>query len=86
MDQAVDEMSPLPPSFQVDLLAGKRPDASNAVYMPYWSSMTDSGVRGRATLGTQAKGEAFLEAAVSGLVDLIREFKGLEIGSRKDHH
>ncbi|MDJ0754780.1 MAG: creatininase family protein [Ardenticatenaceae bacterium] len=86
MDKAVDEMNPLPPSFQFDLLAGKRPDASLATYMPYWSTMTESGVRGRATLGTREKGEAFLEAAVAGLVELIREFKTIEIPARIDHH
>lgn len=86
MGQATDEMSPLPPSFQTDLLQGKRPDASNATYMPYWSTMTRSGVRGRATLATREKGEKMLAAAVTGLVELIREFRGVDLGERFDHH
>ncbi len=86
MDKATDQMNPLPPSFQFDLLLGKRPDASLATYMPYWSTMTESGVRGRATLATREKGEKMLAAAVAGLVELIQEFKGLEIPPRVDHH
>ncbi len=86
MDKAVNELSPLPPSFQTDLLKGKRTDGSVASYMPYWSTMTESGVRGKATLATKENGELFLEAAVSGLVELIEEFKTIEIMPRKDHH
>lgn len=86
MDKAVDEFSPLPPSFQTDLLKGKRADASLAHLMPYWSTMSKSGVRGTATKGTQEKGEKFLEAAIEGLIELIREFKTIEIRARQDHH
>ena len=86
MEKAVDELSPLPPSFQSDLLKGKRPDGSIASYMPFWSTMTESGVRGRATLATPENGEKFLKAAVSGLVELIHEFKSIEIAPRRDHH
>ena len=82
MDKAVDEMSPLPPSFQTDLIAGKRPDASAATLMPFWSSMTQSGVRGRATLATREKGEAWLEAAIGGLIDLVRELRSVDIPAR----
>lgn len=86
MDKAVDEMSPLPPSFQTDLLLGKRPTASHAQLMPFWSTMSESGVRGAATLGTREKGEQFLEAAVTGLIELIREFKEVPLRPRKDKH
>ena len=86
MDQAVDEDSPLPPSFQTDLLQGKRPDASAAHLMPYWSSMSNSGVRGAASKGEKEKGEKFLEAAITGLIELIHEFKSVEIQPRQDHH
>jgi len=86
MDKAVDEMSPLPPSFQTDLMLGKRKDASSAHLMPYWSTMTASGTRGAATKATAEKGQKFLEAAVEGLIELIREFKMVEIQPRKDHH
>lgn len=86
MEKATDERSSLPPSFQTDLLAGKRGDASVASLMPYWSSMSKSGVRGDATKATVEKGEQFLEAAIEGLVELIREFGGVEIEARVDHH
>lgn len=86
MDKAVDEDSPLPPSFQTDLLRGKRPDASAAYVMPYWSTMTKTGTRGDATKATAEKGEKFLQAGIEGLIELIREFKSLEITARVDHH
>ncbi len=86
MEKAVDETSPLPPSFQTDLLMGKRGDASSAHLMPYWSSMTESGVRGAATKATAEKGQKFLEAAIEGLIDLILEFKTVNIQPRQDHH
>jgi len=86
MEKAVDERSPLPASFQTDLLAGKRPDAASATLMPYWSTMTESGVRGDATKATAEKGQQFLDAALTGLIDLIREFRGVEIMEPVDHH
>jgi len=86
MDKAVDERTPLPPSFQTDLLAGKRPDGSIATLMPYWSSMSTSGVRGDATKATREKGERFLEAAVEGLIELVQELKTMELPPRQDHH
>jgi len=86
MDKAVDEKVYIPPSFQTDLLAGKRADGATATLIPYWSSMTDSGVRGDATLATREKGEAFLEAAIEGVIELIRELKGAQIRPRTDHH
>ena len=86
MDKAVDEKVYVPPSFQTDLLAGKRPDGATASLMPFWSSLTDSGVRGDATKATLEKGEAFLEAAIEGVIELVRELKGAEIRPRTDHH
>ncbi|MCB0111251.1 MAG: creatininase family protein [Caldilineaceae bacterium] len=86
MDKAVHESSPLPPSFQTDLLAGKRADGSIASVMPFWSAMTESGVRGDATVATVEKGERFLEAAIEGLIELVREVKAIELPPRTDHH
>ena len=86
MDKAVDERSPLSASFQTDLLLGKRADASSANLMPYWSTMSVSGTRGDATKATKEKGEIWLAAAVEGLVELIRELKGVDIRTRQDHH
>ena len=54
--------------------------------MPYWSSLTTSGVLGDATKATAEKGDQFLAAAIEGLVDLIRELKATDIPDRKDRH
>ena len=86
MSQAVDERSPLPPSFKTDLLAGRHPQGSGARLVPYWSAQTASGVMGDATKASQEKGEKFLEAAIEGLVELIRELGGTAIPQRRDQH
>ena len=47
----------------------------------------DSGsVRGDAARATREKGEAFLEAAIEGVIELVRELKGAQIRPRQDHH
>jgi creatinine amidohydrolase len=86
MSKAVDERAPLPPSFQSDLLLGTHPEGSSASLVPYWSARTASGVMGDATKATKEKGEQFLEAAIEGLVELIRELKGTPILPRRDQH
>ena len=87
MSKAVDERSPLPPSFKTDILAGgAHPEGSAARLIPYWSSQTASGVMGDATRATVEKGEKFLEAAIEGLIELIRELRGTEIPPRRDQH
>jgi creatinine amidohydrolase len=86
MDKAVDERTPLPPSFRTDLLAGKHPEGSAARLIPYWSAQTASGVMGDATKASRAKGELFLEAAIDGLIELTRELKDTPILPRRDQH
>lgn len=86
MDKAVNERSPMSPSFRTDLLAGTHPEGSGARLVPYWSSQTASGVMGDAKLATREKGEAWLEAAVGGLVDLVRELRAQPILPRRDQH
>ncbi len=86
MEQAVDERSPMSSSFRTDLLAGAHPEGSGARLVPYWSSQTASGVLGDATRATPEKGRVWLEAAVSGLVDLIRELRAQPILPRRDQH
>jgi creatinine amidohydrolase len=86
MSRAVDERTPLLPSFQTDLLAGTHPQGSAARLVPYWSMQTASGVMGDATKATPEKGEKFLEAAIEGLIELIRELRGVEILPRRDQH
>ena len=86
MSKAVDQRSPLSPSFQSDLLAGTHPQGSGVHMVPYWSAKTPSGVMGDATKATREKGEKLLEAAVSGLVELIRELRDCEIPQRHNQH
>jgi creatinine amidohydrolase len=86
MSKAVDERSPLPPSFQTDLLAGTHPQGSGARLVPYWSTQTASGIKGDATKATREKGEKFLEAAIEGLIELIRELGEAPILPRRDQH
>jgi len=86
MSKAEDNRSPLPPSFKTDLLAGTHPEASGARMVPYWSSVTPNSVMGDATKATREKGEQFLEAAIEGLIDLIRELKETPILPRRDQH
>ena len=59
--------------------------ARSASLWPYWSSLTVSGVLGDATAASREKGEQFLEAAVEGLIELIREFRTVAINPRQDH-
>lgn len=86
MSKAVDERSPLPLSFKTDLLAGGHPDGSDARLVPYWSSVTASGVMGDATKATREKGENFLEAAITGVIELVRELRETPILPRRDQH
>ena len=86
MDKAVDERSPLSNSFQSDLLAGGHPEGSSASLIPYWSTKTATGIMGDATKATKEKGEKFLEAAIEGLVEMVRELKDPEIMPRRDQH
>ncbi|MBM3277197.1 MAG: creatininase family protein [Candidatus Handelsmanbacteria bacterium] len=86
MSKAGDERSPMPPSFRTDLLAGTHPQGSAARLVPYWSSVTASGVMGDATKATREKGEKFLEAGIEGLIELIRELRAAPILPRRDQH
>ena len=86
MDKAVDNRSPLPDSFKTDLLSGGHPEASDARLVPYWSSISPSGVMGDATKATKEKGEKFLEAAINGVIELIRELRKTPILARRVQH
>jgi creatinine amidohydrolase/Fe(II)-dependent formamide hydrolase-like protein len=76
----------LSPSFQTDLLAGTHPQGSGARLVPYWSTQTASGIKGDATKASREKGEKFLEAAIEGLIELIRELGATSILPRRDQH
>ena len=51
--------------------------------MPWWSSFSRSGVQGDATLGTAAKGEALLEAAVTECVAYVDELLDKPLPERR---
>jgi len=89
MSKAVAEVNPYPtisiPAW-TDLVAGRPPTSSAVAWMPYWSTFSQSGVRGDATLATREKGEQILAAAAEGLAALVRELRQLEVGPRVDHH
>jgi creatinine amidohydrolase len=52
----------------------------------HWSCRTASGVMGDATKATREKGDKFLEAAIEGLIELVRELKATEILPRRRQH
>jgi creatinine amidohydrolase len=54
--------------------------------MPWWSSFSESGVLGDATLATAEKGKVLFEAAVAEIASYIDELLGTEIPRRRDHH
>jgi hypothetical protein len=51
--------------------------------MPWWSSFSRSGVQGDATLGTAAKGEALLAAAVDECVAYVDELLAKPLPQRR---
>jgi creatinine amidohydrolase len=54
--------------------------------MPWWSSFSDSGVQGDASLATAEKGKVLFEAAVAEIASYVDELLGTDIPIRKDHH
>jgi creatinine amidohydrolase len=63
------------------------PDLSSARpvhFMNWWSKMNDSGVAGTPSKATAEKGRTMLEATITRLVEICREFRELPDGSRVD--
>jgi len=54
--------------------------------MDWWSRISDTGVIGDPTVATEEKGERWFQAAVSRLVELVQEFRSLQIRPRVDRH
>lgn len=52
----------------------------------YWGRWTRTGVHGDPTAATSEKGGVIFEAAVSGLVDLVNEWRAWPIAERSDQH
>jgi creatinine amidohydrolase len=52
----------------------------------FWGRWTQTGVHGDATKATAAKGRILFEAAVTGLMEVVRELRAWPIADRKDMH
>ena len=52
----------------------------------FWGRWTDLGVHGDATTATAAKGEIIFEAAVTGLLGIVDEWRAWPIAKRQDQH
>jgi creatinine amidohydrolase len=52
----------------------------------FWGRWTESGVHGDPTTATAEKGKVIFEAAVSGLIEVVDEWRGWSIPERSDQH
>jgi creatinine amidohydrolase/Fe(II)-dependent formamide hydrolase-like protein len=52
----------------------------------FWGRWTQTGVHGNPTKATAEKGRILFEAAVNGLVDVVRELRAWPIAERRDMH
>lgn len=86
MDEVVREFE-VPESryFWLDQFGGDGRLAAARWIQP-WSAFTESGVAGDPTLATREKGERWLEAAISGLAELVREIHDRDIRPARDRH
>ncbi len=83
MTKAVHELSHRPSkNYWTDLIGGDGPLAM----MEPWSSLSESGVMGDPTKATAEKGRKLLDAAATGIVELIDELRRREPAKRRDHH
>ena len=89
MEQAPkDEHYPKFSHFNAYDLAGERdPDwSTSASMMEWWSTLSETGTRGDASVATAEKGEQFLAAAVAGLHSVLDEFERYPHRDVVDHH
>jgi creatinine amidohydrolase len=54
-------------------------------FMNFWSRMSDTGVNGTPSLATAAKGEKMINATITRLIAIAREFRDLPQPPRVDH-
>ncbi len=55
-------------------------------FSDFWGRWTQTGVHGDATKATAAKGRILFEAAVTGLMEVVKELRAWPIAERKDMH
>jgi creatinine amidohydrolase len=74
--------------FHTEDLAGERAPGQStaATMMPWWSTVSETGVRGDATVATAEKGEQFVEAAAEGLNELLDAFREYPLREIDDKH
>ncbi|PKM81406.1 MAG: creatininase [Firmicutes bacterium HGW-Firmicutes-14] len=86
MDKAVRDMNKFETSkyFWLDLVG--KGEGRPVSMIPYWSSISETGVLGDPTTASREKGEKLLAAAVEGLIEFIRIFKTRELNPRINHH
>ncbi len=83
MSKAIHELSHRPTkNYWTDLVGGDGP----LVMMEHWSALSHSGVMGDPTKATADKGRTLLDAAASGIVEIIDEMLAREPAQRTDHH
>lgn len=82
MEKARKEIG-LPPSrfIWLDLML-----SSPVLMMDHWTRFSKTGVLGDPTLATKEKGKKIFEAVVTGLIELVREFRAYHRGTRQDLH
>jgi creatinine amidohydrolase len=62
-------------------------DSTSSVrFNDYWGRWTNLGVHGDARTATAEKGKVIFEAAVSGLIELLEEWRAWPIAERSDQH
>ncbi|MCA9859567.1 MAG: creatininase family protein [Thermomicrobiales bacterium] len=59
---------------------------SPVAMMEWWSSFSDTGVVGDASLATLEKGSDIFDVTIDRFVELVREFRRREKRPRRDHH
>jgi creatinine amidohydrolase len=80
MDKAVRDYDVPPSEFF------RRSVTSPVGLMEWWSSFSESGVVGDATLATAEKGRQIFEVSVDAFVRLVKEFRSRPLRPRRDHH
>ncbi|HBX22278.1 MAG TPA: creatininase family protein [Desulfotomaculum sp.] len=86
MDKAVRDLDKyeMGKYFWLDIVG--RGEGRPTVTIPYWSTISETGVLGDPTGATLDKGQVLLQAAVEGLVEYINIFRKRKLGLRVNHH
>ena len=62
------------------------PEPTAFSWLGFWSSMSKNGVCGDASAATAEFGKLTFEATVTNFLELVREFRSIQIRDRIDHH